>query len=144
MKKLHLILFIFLVFTSTLWAQNKDEDYLRIEKMTQDCIDNHPSTQGMAECMLQEQKEWDKVLNKYYNLLKAELSEEGQTALLNAQREWIKMRDKEFAFIDRFYFGEMSGTMYIPIAQSAKSEVIQKRALSLKSYYQELVGEGDY
>jgi uncharacterized protein YecT (DUF1311 family) len=33
-------------------------------------------------------------------LLKTELSEEGQKSLLDAQREWIKMRDKQFAFID--------------------------------------------
>jgi uncharacterized protein YecT (DUF1311 family) len=140
MKKITLFLLFTFLFVNFGFSQTqKDEDYIRIQKMTEQCIDANSSTQGMADCVIKEQEEWDKVLNKYYNLLKAELSEEGKTALLEAQREWLKMRDKEFAFIDQLYHVETGGgTMYIPIALSAKSEIVQKRALELKSYYKEL------
>ena len=140
MKKFTLFVLFTFLFGNFGFSQNKkDEDYLRIQKMTEKCMDANPSTQGMADCIIKEQEEWDKVLNKYYNLLKNELSDEGKTALQSAQREWIKMRDKEFAFIDQLYHVETGGgTMYISIALSVKSEIVQKRALELKNYYQEL------
>lgn len=138
MKAKIIVLFSLLMLMQYGFAQNlHDADFLRIEAMTNKCTDNHPSTQGTAKCYMQEQKEWDKVLNKYYNLLKNELSKKGKKALLDVQREWIKMRDKEFAFIDQFYLVEMSGSMYFPIAQGAKSEIVKKRALRLKDYYEE-------
>lgn len=143
MKSKIILLFTFLFMINSGFAQNSDDaDVIRINATTKKCLNNNPSTQGTAQCYIQEQKEWDKVLNIYYKELKANLSKEGKQALLNAQREWIKMRDKEFAFIDQLYLGEMEGTMFYPMAQSAKADFIKIRALKLKFYYLKFFAEG--
>ena len=143
MKSKFFFLFVFLLIISFGFAQNSDDpDVINIDRIVNKCLNKNPSTQGSAQCYIEEQKEWDKILNKYYKVLKDNLSEEGKQALLNAQREWIKMRDKEFAFIDQLYLNEMSGTMYYPMAQSAKANFIKKRALKLKFYFMNFFSEG--
>ncbi len=136
-RKILVFLFLFSFSGSYLAiAQGVDIDVKYIDKELNECINEHPTTQGSADCIVKATAEWDKILNKYYSLLKDVLSDEGKQILVDAQREWIKMRDKEFALIDQVYHVETGGgTMYISTALYAKMEIVQKRALELQTYY---------
>ncbi|MCD1118685.1 hypothetical protein LO744_17735 [Chryseobacterium sp. C-17] len=47
-------------------------------------------------------------------------------------------RDKEFAFISKFYFELKKGTMWYTIAENKKKEMVKSRALDLQEYYENL------
>ncbi len=146
LKKILLFSFLFnLFFTGTGLAQNeKDEEFLIIENKLGNCIDNAQNNAETAQCVYTAMDEYDKLLNKYYRLLMGLLSEEGKTALRNAQRKWLEMRNLEFNFVDQLYHGEIGGTMYIPIANDVKKRFVKQRVAGLKDYYQTLEGEGGF
>jgi len=134
------IFVLLLSLSSSFYAFAQENDDLKnIDKQLGTCIDENPTTMGSINCIDKATAQWDKVLNKYYGLLKSKLSAEGKQSLLDAQREWIKMRDKEFALIDQIYNVETGGgTMYIPMALSAKMEIVKARALALIDFYDTL------
>ena len=72
-------------------------------------------------------------MNVAYKALMKELPVEGQNALREAQREWIKYRDKEFEAIDSVY-SQMEGTMWIPIRIESRVRVVRERVLMLRHY----------
>ncbi len=137
MKTIYSILVFTLLNLSFVSAQNfHDEEVDILNAKLSDCIENNPTTHGNISCIDASMKEWDKFLNKYYKLLKAELSAEGKQKLLETQIEWIKMRDKEYSFIDQYYHVETGGgTMFQSIALNAKLDIIIARAIQLKKYY---------
>ena len=134
------IFVLLLSLSSSFYAFAQENDDLKnIDKQLGACIDENPTTMGSINCIDTATAQWDKILNKYYGLLKSKLSAEGKQSLLDAQREWIKMRDKEFALIDQIYNVETGGgTMYIPMAMSAKKEIVKARALALIDFYDTL------
>ncbi len=140
MKTIYTFLILSIFSINFLFSQNfHDEEDDLITSTLNDCMEENQSTHGTSTCILTATEEYDKLLNKYYKLLKAELSEEGKKSLLEAQREWIKMRDKQFAFIDQFYHVETGGgTMFQSIALTAKMDFIAQRALELKTFYTDL------
>lgn len=93
------------------------------------CLEDNITTAGMRNCANVAMQKWDSELNKYYKLLMENLSTERQTLLRDAQREWIKYRDKEFTFIKGYYFGEKEGTMWYPVADGEKMKLLKNRAL---------------
>ncbi len=143
MKTILSILILILINLNPLTAQNfHDEDEDRINSELLDCMEEHQDTHGTSVCIIIAKDEWDKVLNKYYKLLKAELSDDGKKSLLEAQREWLKMRDKEYIFVEQLYNIETGGgTMYTPIYLLKEKDIVKDRALELKYYYKNLIGE---
>ena len=143
MKIILSILIFTFINVNVLSAQNfHDEDEDIISTELTECMEEHQDTHGTSTCIINAKNEWDKVLNKYYNLLKAELSDEGKKKLLEAQREWIKLRDKEYLFVEQLYNIETGGgTMYTPIYLLKEKDIVKDRALELKYYYKDLIGE---
>jgi len=88
----------------------------------------------MANCTYEAQQRWDEELNKNYKQLQSRLDKEQKDALKNVQRSWIKFRDEEFEHINSLY-GSIKGSMYINVAAADRREVVKKRALELKEYY---------
>lgn len=105
----------------------------RIEKKQEDCVEKDSSTVGMRTCAEAAYVEWDREMNVAYKALMKELPVEGQNALREAQREWIKYRDKEFEAIDGVY-SQMEGTMWIPIRIESRVRVVRERVLMLRHY----------
>lgn len=105
----------------------------RIEKKQEDCVEKDSSTVGMRTCAEAAYVEWDREMNIAYKALMKELPVEGQNALREAQREWIKYRDKEFEAIDGVY-SQMEGTMWIPIRIESRVRVVRERVLMLRHY----------
>lgn len=120
------------------FSQNQVND--SIELKLNKCLDDSISTAGMCNCTIQAMNSWDKELNKSYNLLMKSLGQPNKEFLKSAQKEWILYRDKEFELINKIYYTELQGTMYYPMAWNNKLEIVKKRALELKDYF-ELIKE---
>jgi uncharacterized protein YecT (DUF1311 family) len=132
---------IFLLFVNTVYSQTEDPEFTAIEQRLDDCIDNALDNTAGTQCIYDAIKEYDRLLNFYYQAVKNLLSDEGKISLKNAQRKWLEMRDLEFEFIDQLYFVELGGTMYMPVANNLKKEFIKRRVIELKNYYHTLNGE---
>lgn len=131
-----LLIIVGLLFCIDSFSQVNDSIELKFKK----CLDDSLSTAGMCNCTIQAMDSWDKELNKNYNLLMKSLSQPNKEFLKSAQKEWILYRDKEFELINRIYYTELQGTMYYPMAWNSKLEIVKKRALELKDYF-ELIKE---
>jgi uncharacterized protein YecT (DUF1311 family) len=97
------------------------------------CWEKALTTADQVACATKAQMLWDQELNKTYQALLSALNVPSQTALRSAQREWLRYRDAEYKALDEFY-GQLSGSMYIPILTVKKAEVIKQRALLLQQY----------
>jgi uncharacterized protein YecT (DUF1311 family) len=104
-----------------------------IDKLLEDCIEKDPSTAGMMRCTSEAYDKWDKELNKTYNELGRMLDAKGKQDLKTAQLEWISFRDKEFKLIDGIY-SHLEGTMYLPMHENSRMQVVRKRTLELQHY----------
>jgi len=133
MNKKQLIIALGMVFICALplFAQEKHP----IDKFEEECISKNSTTAGMANCTYEARKKWDAEMNKYYKLLMGLLDKMGQDKLRESQRVWIKFRDAEFENIENMY--HQRATMYIPIRSGDRKDIVEQRALQLKSYYEE-------
>lgn len=124
------ILFTFITFSQTKKTENK----IDIEESK--CFNkNDISNSEMCECIIKAAESWDKELNKYYNLLKAKLPKEAFAALKESQLQWLKYRDKEYTFISKYYYETKEGSMWYPITETRKKEIVKTRAIELQVYY---------
>ena len=107
-----------------------------IDALESKCL-NAPniSNAEMCNCTIQAREAWDKELNKYYGLLKIKLSTKAFAVLQQSQKEWMLYRDKEYAFISKFYYEVQSGTMWYTVAENQKKEIVKTRALELQQYF---------
>lgn len=137
MSKLFTILFI--LFSVTVFSQTKSKKENLIDIQEKKCLDKDDiSTAEQCNCTITAQQGWDKELNKYYNLLKTKLSKEDFEVLKNSQKQWISYRDKEFLFISKYFLEIKQGTMWYPIAEGKKKEIIKSRAVELTHYFEML------
>ena len=103
----------------------------------QECLSEKSNftTASMAKCTNKAAEDWDTELNKAYKELLSKLTPEGKQSLKQAQRQWIKFRDKEYQFISNMYNRtKFMGTMYIPIRTNKMLHVTKQRALELQGY----------
>lgn len=104
-----------------------------IDVWLDECLAKDPSTAGTLTCLGQAYAKWDAELNATYQKLFAKLPADGQSALRESQRAWLKYRDQEFLFLDGLY-GLMDGSMYQTMRAADRVDVVRKRALELSSY----------
>jgi len=89
-----------------------------------------PSTFGQMEAFSKGIELWDAELNRNYKALFAKLDDSGRQQLREAQRAWLAFRDAEFRRTDVLY-GRKDGSMFRPMAVSARMELVKARALEL-------------
>jgi uncharacterized protein YecT (DUF1311 family) len=111
------------------------QDNNPIDKELTECMDKNPSTKGVIECVDNAYNKWDSELNIYYQKLMDILDENGRATLKEVQRKWIEFRDLEFKNIEEIY-SLKEGTMYLPMAALDKMDIVKKRALDLKDYFE--------
>jgi uncharacterized protein YecT (DUF1311 family) len=139
-KKL-LIFCALVILPAISYSQDYTESKHPIDVEMNQCMEKDGSTQGMIQCMSEAEEKWDAEMNKYYKLLISEI--ESDTVAVNdlrdAQREWIKYRDKEFRTIASYYtfvYNKMGGgTIYSLIAQGDHLDVVRARALEIIGKY---------
>ncbi|WP_343588441.1 lysozyme inhibitor LprI family protein [Flavobacterium sp.] len=135
MKKVLVLSFMFLSIVA--FSQNKKEN--SIDALESKCLNKENiSNTDMCNCTIQARESWDKELNKYYNLLKTKLPKETFETLKESQKQWLAYRDKEYAFISKYFYEVQQGTMWYAVAESKKREIVKTRALELEVYYKML------
>lgn len=128
---------LFLVFTLAVSSfANYESDLLGrmkpVEQKSGSMLDSAQTTAEMINAVSYASNEWDTELNKIYKLLMSSLSKDGQNSLRNAQRSWIKERDKKIA-------GENSGgTIDLVNKSSIFLEETKKRTIELARIYDKL------
>ncbi|MBN9299955.1 MAG: DUF1311 domain-containing protein [Filimonas sp.] len=131
-------------FKNSLAKQNKTKieiayavDTFKIERLSDKEMDTDPSTAGANQAVSELTVSYDKLMNKYYNLLIAQLKGEDKKTLTAAQRAWITYRDAEKKLIgvvnSPAYTG--GGTMYTTFTLGMYAKVISARAEQLFNYY---------
>ena len=128
---------LFLVFTLAVSSfANYESDLLGrmkpVEQKSGSMLDSAQTTAEMINAVSYASNEWDTELNKMYKLLMSSLSKDSQNSLRNAQRSWIKERDKKIA-------GENSGgTIDLVNKNSIFLEETKKRTIELARIYDKL------
>jgi|SRR5688500_11075173 len=103
-----------------------------IDLALQQCREVNITTHGLIACMDEAAAAWDKELNKIYQQLMKTLSVEQQELLRVSQRAWIEYRDKEMAFVYRFY--DDPGLSWDYVKRGREMELTRARVLELRSY----------
>jgi uncharacterized protein YecT (DUF1311 family) len=97
------------------------------------CMEKNPSSQGVNACLGQAFEKWDLEMNRVYRELSGQLSIESVVVLREAQRAWIAFRDREMAWLAKFY-GGLAGTMYSNMQAADRVDLVKRRVLELASY----------
>ena len=111
-------------------------DTFKIESLLDKRIDLYDSTLGMINATNDAAKEYDELLNKYYQKLLSILDDKDKPILQDAQRNWIKFRDSEFKLINLLSDDRYSGGGTIQrIIRSAKyMDVTKTRVIELVNH----------
>ncbi len=116
-------------------------DTFRIEKLVLKRMDIDYSTVGMNKTMEEMAASYDQLMNKYYNKLLKSLKQEDQKTLITAQKAWLVYRDAEDKLIGTMTKEEYSGggTIQTNIAMSEYADLIKKRAINIRNYYDSII-----
>lgn len=94
------------------------------------------STNGMVISTIYANKEYDKLLNKYYQLLQKSLNEEDKEILKKSQRNWIEFRDSELelngVLMNDYYSG--GGSIQRVFAAGRNLDLTRDRVIELYHY----------
>ncbi len=110
-------------------SQKKDP----IDKWVEEQIAKDPSTAGEIHAYDKGAERWDKELNRIYQELMKRLDKHQQTALEEAQTNWIKYRDAEYQAICQI-IQRLEGTMWLPVPSARLYKINRQRAMELKDY----------
>lgn len=106
-------------------------------RMKMEIVDS-PFAINMALSELE--RDYDKILNKYYNRLKILLNPEDQKILIQAQRAWLAYQTLENQLIQTLLSpqnaGEMNMSSMSTISLELTSDILFKRTHEIGSYYQ--------
>ena len=112
-------------------------DTMRIERTASLLNDEYYSTVDMHNTILFEMTEYDKLLNKYYQLIMDKLTEGDKVKFRNAQRLWLQYRDSEAKINGEIiapnqYAG--GGTLWPLVAGGRNLEIIKERVISFYGF----------
>lgn len=80
----------------------------------------------------------DHELNTAYRRLMARLTPQQKAALRDSQRQWLKYRDPEYAFLNEAFTRESHGSSSVLTVGSARNVLVYERAEELWSYLEQL------
>ena len=125
------LLIISLAVSSLAYSQTKEKEDI-IDKTLSACLKkpDNATTIGMCDCISTAIGQWDKKLNTTYKALQAKLDTAAKGKLVEAQREWLKFKEKEIALIDAT-IGKMDGTMWQPVRLERILGITKSRTLEL-------------
>ena len=105
-----------------------------IDQELEDCIAEHPDTNGEFQCLVKAYGQWDEELNRIYKALKLKLDSLGQEALEASQLKWIEYRDKEFDLVNNIYPQDGAGRMSRNFNAARRAMIVKARVLELGHY----------
>lgn len=127
LKNISILLFLFYLNFS---AQTTNE----IDSVLQNCLDGNENTAGQRNCLSTAYNAWDKELNKNYVELSKKLPAAAFNTLKESQRNWLKFRDAEFLFINKYYYELKKGTIFYVIGDGNRVQIVKDRALQLAEF----------
>lgn len=106
----------------------------KIEHEMKSCLDmkENQTTAGMCDCTYKALEKWDSKLNATYKALLVKLDANSKSKLTEAQRQWIKFRDKEIELIDATV-GRAEGTLSRVVRANSVLEITKERAIDLEA-----------
>lgn len=128
----HFFLIALLLIPVLCYCQKTDKED-KIDTELTKCLDKseNQTTAGMCNCTYEALGKWDKKLNTIYKSLLYKLDSTAKIKLVEAQRQWIKFKEKEVALIDETY-GKAQGTMWRVSRADKVLQVTRNRALELE------------
>jgi uncharacterized protein YecT (DUF1311 family) len=99
------------------------------------CNKLDPSVAGMNLCLNKYIKEWETILNKYYEKLIPFTSGDMRSALVESQRNWGAYLDTEVALYGSMIQTQFNGGTPGNIVGSYKAGLIKERAIRMFHYY---------
>jgi uncharacterized protein YecT (DUF1311 family) len=121
----------FLVFDS--FGQNKIEAN-DIDSAYFKCVNQDGSTVGLIGCANSASKQWEILMNKYYNLLMTNLdTEKEKNTLKVSQDTWLKFKDTELQVYHTIF--NLEGTMWSVVRAENAMNLMKGRSIQLKGYY---------
>lgn len=111
-------------------------DTFKIERLLALKIENDYSTNGMVQAIYEAEQAYDKLLNKYYQVLLKKLNDADKEILKRSQRNWIQFRDSERILNATILNDEYSGggTLQQLIISSGYLEITKKRVVEIYQY----------
>ncbi len=111
-------------------------DTFRIEKQLQKNIEKDSSTAGMVQAAYDAEKNYDLLLNKYYQVLLNKLNASDREALKLAQRNWVYFRDSERKLSNGLVKEEYSGggSLQRLVVAADYLDLTKKRVVDLHKY----------
>ena len=92
------------------------------------------------EALRKMEEEWDKELNIVYQKIMKIANTETKNNLRNAQRVWLKSRDKKVQ--DSYYFeNSEGGSMGVLFSLNTNVKLLEERTLQLAEMYDRLTGK---
>ncbi|GAB3672970.1 lysozyme inhibitor LprI family protein [Salinisphaera aquimarina] len=96
------------------------------------------TTLAMDQAGVAMAKALDNELNAAYRKLMTRLSPEQKSALRASQRQWLKYRDAEYAFLNQAFTRESHGSSSVLTVGSARNALVYERVEELWSYLEQL------
>lgn len=115
-------------------------DTCRIERMASEYMKIDFSTAGMNNAVNEMNRQYDQLLNTYYQKLLVQLKDADKEKLKQAQRNWIQFRDSELELInllseDRYLGG---GTIQTNRRSAGSLYLTKKRLIEMFHYLMEV------
>lgn len=136
-----LALLVFAGFSSmSLAVDNPDApdyvaDFQKRAQVFEDAIHQHPkTTQDTLKAYAEYEKFLDKELNRSYKSVMTKLDADRKEKLQGSQREWIKYRDTEFAFIAANWTNKDFGSSATLSRGAYRTTIMQDRVMILLNY----------
>jgi uncharacterized protein YecT (DUF1311 family) len=129
--KINLLLIAILISTAA-FSQEKPTHRIDVELKICLAQDENKSTAEMSKCLNEALSSWDLELNATYKILQTKLDANAKKKLTEAQRQWIKFKDKEIELIDATY-GKADGTSWRVIKIDKILNITRSRAEELQS-----------
>ena len=132
-----IIVAILLITVELLNAQTNSE-VNKIEKELNQCLTDSSGVTGQFNCLNKAAENWEKLMQKKYNLLLKILPEEERQDLINAQKKWEEYEIVEALLAEkiesRYYSLNPKMTIYPQIAEERKMNLLKTRAIELTEY----------
>lgn len=111
-------------------------DTFLIERLLNKRVSSDYSTAAMTQAAYDSEKEYDKLLNKYYQLLLKKLNDSDKELLKQSQRNWIRYRESERKLNSEISKDEYSGggTIQQIFIADGYAQITKKRVIELFYY----------
>lgn len=127
------------MFRDTIYAMFQKDTFV-VEGMYSHQLNHDQTTFGMNRASMDCEKEYDALLNKYYNLYLKKLKPEDKKLVIASQKAWLKFRDSEREVNQMMIKTEYSGggTIQQLIYASQYLYITRQRVFELISYMERM------